>query len=307
MATWRIRAVGEIDLRGRVQQPRPRARNTRPSSLRWRAAAEAARAGQPPAGPSPTAPASARSWTCSPPETPPPSPSSCTAATGRRWTAGLVQRLRPRLPRTPTASASPSPPTASPLPCGSAHILRQVRTDRGPGPRSATAASAPSSSAIPPGVTWPPACCQRPAPPPPSPSAASSTCAPLIPTSLNAALRLDENEAAALSPVFWPIPNGSTPGGTVLDCVVGADESPEFLRQSKHDGRPLGRNNGVQTRYDALPGLDHFTVLDSAGRRGQRAGEAESWNWRSAARPRSGSPTPTCRDWRPHRHGRPVA
>ncbi|MBU2417655.1 MAG: alpha/beta hydrolase fold domain-containing protein, partial [Alphaproteobacteria bacterium] len=57
--------------------------------------------------------------------------------------------------------------------------------------------------------------------------------APLIPTSLNAALRLDANEAAALSPIHWPVPNGSTPGGTVLDCLVGADESPEFLRQSR--------------------------------------------------------------------------
>ena len=57
--------------------------------------------------------------------------------------------------------------------------------------------------------------------------------APLIPTSLNKALDLDEREAAALSPIHWPIPNGSTPGGTVLDCYVGAEESPEFLRQSR--------------------------------------------------------------------------
>lgn len=84
---------------------------------------------------------------------------------------------------------------------------------------------------------------------------------PLIPTSLNTALGLDEHEAAALSPIFWPIPNGSTPGGTVLDCLVGADESPEFLRQSKMMADHWA-NNGVQTRYEALPGLDHFTVLD---------------------------------------------
>jgi len=84
---------------------------------------------------------------------------------------------------------------------------------------------------------------------------------PLIPTSLNTALDLDEREAAALSPIFWPIPNGSTPGGTVLDCVVGGDESPEFLRQSRMMADHWGAN-GVQTRYEALPGLDHFTVLD---------------------------------------------
>ncbi|RZJ44201.1 MAG: alpha/beta hydrolase [Brevundimonas sp.] len=83
---------------------------------------------------------------------------------------------------------------------------------------------------------------------------------PLIPTSLNTALDLDENEAAALSPLFWPVPNGSTPGGTVLDCLVGGDESPEFLRQSKMMADHWA-NNGVETRYDELPGLNHFTVL----------------------------------------------
>ena len=84
---------------------------------------------------------------------------------------------------------------------------------------------------------------------------------PLLATSLNAALDLDANEAAALSPIFWPIPDGSTPGGTILDCIVGADESPEFLRQSRMMADHWG-NNGVETRYEALPGLNHFTVLD---------------------------------------------
>ena len=84
---------------------------------------------------------------------------------------------------------------------------------------------------------------------------------PLVPTSLNKALDLDEREAAALSPVFWPVPDGSTPGGTVLDCVVGGDESPEFLRQSRMMADHWAAN-GVETRYEALPGLNHFTVLD---------------------------------------------
>ena len=85
--------------------------------------------------------------------------------------------------------------------------------------------------------------------------------APLIPTSLNKALDLDDREAAALSPIHRPVPNGSTPGGTVLDCLVGADESPEFLRQSRMMADHWGRQ-GVETRYEALPGLSHFTVLD---------------------------------------------
>jgi arylformamidase len=85
--------------------------------------------------------------------------------------------------------------------------------------------------------------------------------APLIPTSLNQALKLDAAEAAALSPIHWPVPNGSTPGGTVLDCVVGGDESAEFLRQSRMMADLWG-TKGVETRYQALPGLNHFTVLD---------------------------------------------
>jgi arylformamidase len=85
--------------------------------------------------------------------------------------------------------------------------------------------------------------------------------APLIPTSLNTALDLDEREAAALSPIQWPVPNGSTPGGTVLDCLVGADESQEFLRQSRMMADQWG-SQGVEARYEALPGLNHFTVLD---------------------------------------------
>jgi arylformamidase len=84
---------------------------------------------------------------------------------------------------------------------------------------------------------------------------------PLISTSLNKALDLDEREAAALSPIFWPVPNGSTPGGTVLDCLVGAAESPEFLRQSRMMADHWAAN-GVETRYEPLSGLDHFTVLN---------------------------------------------
>jgi arylformamidase len=84
---------------------------------------------------------------------------------------------------------------------------------------------------------------------------------PLIQTSQNKALDLDEREAAALSPVHWPIPNGSTPGGTVLDCIVGADESAEFLRQSRMMADHWAAN-GVEACYQALPGLNHFTVLD---------------------------------------------
>jgi len=85
--------------------------------------------------------------------------------------------------------------------------------------------------------------------------------APLISTSINAALRLDAREAAALSPIYWPAPNGSTPGGTVLDCIVGGAETSEFIRQSRAMAELWGAR-GVDTRFEALPGLNHFTVLD---------------------------------------------
>lgn len=84
---------------------------------------------------------------------------------------------------------------------------------------------------------------------------------PLIGTSLNDALKLDEREARALNILRWPAPNGATPGGTVLDCIVGGDESEEFLRQSRAMA-DTWRAQGVQTRFEALPGLNHFTVLD---------------------------------------------
>ena len=84
---------------------------------------------------------------------------------------------------------------------------------------------------------------------------------PLIPTSLNLALGLDEMEARALSVTNWPAPDGSTPGGRTLDCWVGGAESPEFLRQSR-DMAALWGARGVRTRVEVLDGLNHFTVLD---------------------------------------------
>lgn len=85
--------------------------------------------------------------------------------------------------------------------------------------------------------------------------------APLIPTTLNVALGLDAREAAALSPIHWPVPNGSTPGGTVLDCIVGADESAEFIRQSRMMADLWG-DQGVETRLETVEGANHFTVLE---------------------------------------------
>lgn len=79
---------------------------------------------------------------------------------------------------------------------------------------------------------------------------------PLIDTSLNTALGLDAGTARALSPLHWAVPRGA-----VLDCVVGGDETAAFLDQSRTMAEVWGAQGAV-TRYQALPGLNHFTVLD---------------------------------------------
>lgn len=80
---------------------------------------------------------------------------------------------------------------------------------------------------------------------------------PLITTSLNKKLGLDEVEANTLSPLLWPAPEGKT-----LDAVVGGEESSEYLRQSADIVRAWGMD-GVATRYEELEGADHFTVIDA--------------------------------------------
>jgi arylformamidase len=72
---------------------------------------------------------------------------------------------------------------------------------------------------------------------------------PLIPTSINTALGLDAAMARALSPALLPSP------GRPIHAVVGGAESPEFLRQSAEFAPLWGGTS------EALPGLDHFTVL----------------------------------------------
>ena len=78
---------------------------------------------------------------------------------------------------------------------------------------------------------------------------------PLIGISMNADLRLDLLEARRVSPLFWPAPRGRT-----LDVIGGAEESPEFLRQSREIAETWAAA-GASTRYEEAPG-NHFTVLD---------------------------------------------
>jgi arylformamidase len=81
--------------------------------------------------------------------------------------------------------------------------------------------------------------------------------APLIPTSINEKLGLDEAEALSLSPLLWPAPEGKT-----LDAIVGGDESSEYLRQSAAIVAAWGED-GVATRYEEIESANHFTVIAS--------------------------------------------
>ncbi|MGL5115427.1 MAG: alpha/beta hydrolase [Beijerinckiaceae bacterium] len=78
---------------------------------------------------------------------------------------------------------------------------------------------------------------------------------PLLPTSINQKLRLTAASARANSPRMWlPTP------GLEFDCWVGADESAEYLRQSRGLASVWGAM-GVETRYEEIAGGNHFTAI----------------------------------------------
>jgi arylformamidase len=79
--------------------------------------------------------------------------------------------------------------------------------------------------------------------------------APLVETSINRALRLDQATAQAASPLFWNAPlRGS------LDAVVGEKEPPEYYRQSRTIVDAWG-SAGLVTRFGTVPGANHFTAI----------------------------------------------
>ncbi|MCC5977629.1 MAG: alpha/beta hydrolase [Salinarimonas sp.] len=79
---------------------------------------------------------------------------------------------------------------------------------------------------------------------------------PLVTTSINGALGLDAESARAVSPLHWKPPRA----GTILDAVVGADESEEYHRQSETIVESWGRA-GVDTRFESLEKRHHFDVI----------------------------------------------
>jgi arylformamidase len=78
---------------------------------------------------------------------------------------------------------------------------------------------------------------------------------PLVETSINKALHLDQAAASAASPLFW-----SAPGRGSLDAVVGENESAEYFRQSRSIVERWGAA-GVATRFGTVAGANHFTAI----------------------------------------------
>lgn len=78
---------------------------------------------------------------------------------------------------------------------------------------------------------------------------------PLVATSINQALRLDDAAARAASPLFWKAPlRGS------LDAVVGEHESAEYFRQCRTIVERWGAA-GIATRFGTVPNANHFTAI----------------------------------------------
>lgn len=91
---------------------------------------------------------------------------------------------------------------------------------------------------------------------------------PIRLTPLNDAVRMDEAEARALSPMFMP-PAGPAP----MVVVFGGSESVEFHRQAEAFAAAW-RPSGVAVEVLNAPGRDHFTVLNALAEPGHDVLEA---------------------------------
>jgi arylformamidase len=78
---------------------------------------------------------------------------------------------------------------------------------------------------------------------------------PLVPTSINTALKLDDASAKAASPLFWTPPVRGT-----LDAVVGGNESAEYFRQSRIIADAWGVA-GLPAQFGTVPDANHFTAI----------------------------------------------
>jgi arylformamidase len=78
---------------------------------------------------------------------------------------------------------------------------------------------------------------------------------PLVPTSINTALKLDDASAKAVSPLFWQPPARGS-----LEAVVGGNESAEYFRQSRFIVDAWGAA-GLSTKFGTVPDANHFTAV----------------------------------------------
>lgn len=84
---------------------------------------------------------------------------------------------------------------------------------------------------------------------------------PLVPTSLNEALKLDEAKAREASPILWKPPAKEC----TFVAAVGGDESEEFIRQSLAIAEVWSKA-GVKAECVVVPGGNHFTVVEELAR-----------------------------------------
>lgn len=81
---------------------------------------------------------------------------------------------------------------------------------------------------------------------------------PLIQTSLNDPLKLDEESATALSPMLNKIKGGDS----IFFVITAQDESPPLRTQAK-DMRDHLVECGVESRYICLKDIDHFDIIEN--------------------------------------------
>jgi arylformamidase len=77
---------------------------------------------------------------------------------------------------------------------------------------------------------------------------------PLVGTSINKALGMDQASAEKASPLFWTPPTRGS-----LDAVVGGNESAEYFRQGRTIAETWGAR--ISTRFATVPDANHFTAI----------------------------------------------
>jgi arylformamidase len=80
---------------------------------------------------------------------------------------------------------------------------------------------------------------------------------PLIPTSINEALKLDPAKAREASPLLWPAPAKER----TFVAAAGGEESQELIRQSLEIAAAWSKAK-VKAECVIVPGANHFTIVE---------------------------------------------